>query len=208
MAEPIRPLGIRKLEHTTNSARFLKYESQVPIEDEEYERAQTKDIDIIFENLVSNMKNGVDVNQHQASPAKIFAGNEKTKNHLWKQINQQIGYDNNQKNQINEEPSSGDFMNNFIDRVNTISKTHKNSIKSDGSNELEEQNKFPDYVYDTTTPKPNVTKNYFDPIDKDERDEIIAQQMQEKRLAMKKTMLQKNASFKQPKPKTMRFEEI
>jgi hypothetical protein len=127
---------------------------------------------------------------------------------LWKQINQQIGYDNNQKNQINEEPSSGDFMNNFIDRVNTISKTHKNSIKSDGSNELEEQNKFPDYVYDTTTPKPNVTKNYFDPIDKDERDEIIAQQMQEKRLAMKKTMLQKNASFKQPKPKTMRFEEI
>lgn len=101
MPSPISPRGYRRLEPTPNDPRFLKHDSQIPIEDYEEER-NMEDTDDVVTNLLRRMQNGdfsspVDASNYNSASARyaqnISYGDAASSNRMWEQINRKFPVD-------------------------------------------------------------------------------------------------------------------
>jgi hypothetical protein len=105
--EPIAPQGYRRYEPTTNNAKFIKIQSQIPINDYENSRNSEDTTDVV-ENVVRYMQNGhnIDINPDCGDrsmnslggmaigyAARMFGGKSHERDYFWQEFNRKAGYE-------------------------------------------------------------------------------------------------------------------
>ena len=105
MTEPIAPQGYRRYEPTTNNAKFIKFQSQIPIEEYESYRDHEQTVDVV-ENTMRNMQMGSNLHinpdcgdaslnsQGGAAlgyAARMFGGHSTERDYFWQEYNRKNG---------------------------------------------------------------------------------------------------------------------